>query len=93
MPSQRGIAYVTIYVPRDGDAEKIICVLQGKSEEKKRGTVEIRNKRVKRHAIQSMDAYEIKAKNQKCQSSRTSGKGKNVQHQKKSDKATRPFSS
>tara|TARA_B100000073_G_C23745153_1_gene574913 strand:+ start:206 stop:343 length:138 start_codon:yes stop_codon:yes gene_type:complete len=41
MPSQRGIAYVTIYVPRDGDAEKIICVLQGKSEEKKRGTVEI----------------------------------------------------
>ena len=34
-------AYVTIYVPRDGDAEKIICVLQGKSEEKKRGTVEI----------------------------------------------------
>ena len=83
MPSQRGIAYVTIYVPRDGDAEKIICVLQGKSEEKKRGTVEIRNKRVKRHAIQSMDAYEIKAKNQKCQSSRTSGRGEKCTTPKK----------
>jgi hypothetical protein len=67
---------VTIYVPRDGDAEKIICVLQGKSEEKKRGTVEIRNKRVKRHAIQSMDAYEIKAKNQKCQAQGQAARGK-----------------
>lgn len=70
MPSQRGIAYVTIYVPRDGDAEKIICVLQGKSEEKKRGTVEIRNKRVKRHAIHGR----IKAKNQKCQGQAARGK-------------------
>lgn len=53
MPSQRGIAYVTIYVPRDGDAEKIICVLQGKSEEKKRGTVEIIREC---NAMPSMDA-------------------------------------
>ena len=38
---------------------------------------------MKRHAIQSMDAYEIKAKNQKCQSSRTSGRGEKMYNTKK----------
>ena len=42
MPSQRGIAYMTIYVPRDGDAEKFICVFVVK--EKKRRTVETRER-------------------------------------------------